>query len=153
MNAGLSTLEEEAGDQARDWESVPAQRHRARKLEQQLGLPQPAWFGPRPGSPPTAPTRPLMRFPHLAQRMFNTPLAITADKAEIIMAALADRPASRTFPRRRHRLKPCASRPARTWGDPIYETPHTTWVQGVAILVQVPPRIAPTSWPRSGMTG
>lgn len=32
-----------------------------------------------------------MRFPHLAQRLFNVPLAITPDKAEIIMAALADR--------------------------------------------------------------
>jgi capsid assembly protease len=32
-----------------------------------------------------------MRFPHLAQRLFNVPLAITPDKAEIVMAALADR--------------------------------------------------------------
>lgn len=33
----------------------------------------------------------LARFPHLAQRLFNVPLAITPDKAEIVMAALADR--------------------------------------------------------------
>lgn len=32
-----------------------------------------------------------MRFPHLAQRIFNTPLAIKPDKAEVIMAALGDR--------------------------------------------------------------
>lgn len=32
-----------------------------------------------------------MNFPHLAQRLFNRPLAILPDKAEIIMAALADR--------------------------------------------------------------
>lgn len=33
----------------------------------------------------------LARFPHLAQRLFNVPLAITPDKAEIVVAALADR--------------------------------------------------------------
>jgi len=32
-----------------------------------------------------------MNFPHLAQRLFNTPIAITEHKAEVIMAALADR--------------------------------------------------------------
>lgn len=31
------------------------------------------------------------RFPHLAQRLFNTPIAIHPDKADVIMAALADR--------------------------------------------------------------
>ncbi|MGZ3272384.1 MAG: S49 family peptidase [Caulobacteraceae bacterium] len=33
----------------------------------------------------------MMNYPHLAQRLFNTPLAITPTKAEVIMAALADR--------------------------------------------------------------
>lgn len=33
----------------------------------------------------------LARFPHLAQRLFNVPLAITPEKAEIVIAALADR--------------------------------------------------------------
>jgi len=32
-----------------------------------------------------------MKFPFLAQRLFNTPLAITQGKAEVIMAALAER--------------------------------------------------------------
>lgn len=32
-----------------------------------------------------------MNFPRLAQRLFNTPLAILPDKAEVIMAVLADR--------------------------------------------------------------
>jgi len=32
-----------------------------------------------------------VRFPHLAQRLFNVPIAITPDKAEVVMAALADR--------------------------------------------------------------
>ena len=32
-----------------------------------------------------------MRFGHLAQRLFNTPIAIRPDKAEVIMAALAER--------------------------------------------------------------
>jgi signal peptide peptidase SppA len=32
-----------------------------------------------------------MRFAHLAQRLFNVPIAIRADKAEIIMAVLAER--------------------------------------------------------------
>lgn len=31
------------------------------------------------------------RFPHLAQRLFNTPIAILPQKAEVVMAALADR--------------------------------------------------------------
>lgn len=33
----------------------------------------------------------MNNYPHLAQRLFNTPLAITPGKIEIIMAALADR--------------------------------------------------------------
>ncbi len=33
----------------------------------------------------------MNRFPHLATRLFNTPLALHPDKAEIVMAALADR--------------------------------------------------------------
>lgn len=33
----------------------------------------------------------MMRFHHLAQRLFNTPLAIRPEKAEVIMAALSDR--------------------------------------------------------------
>jgi signal peptide peptidase SppA len=32
-----------------------------------------------------------MQFPHLAQRLFNTPIAIHPQKAEVVMAALADR--------------------------------------------------------------
>ena len=32
-----------------------------------------------------------MSFPHLAQRLFNTPIAIHPQKAEVVMAALADR--------------------------------------------------------------
>jgi signal peptide peptidase SppA len=35
--------------------------------------------------------RGLDRFPHLAQRLFNVPLAIMPQKAEVVMAALADR--------------------------------------------------------------
>ena len=33
----------------------------------------------------------MTKFPHLAQRLFNTPIAILPDKAEMVMAALADR--------------------------------------------------------------
>lgn len=35
--------------------------------------------------------RPDINFPHLAQRLFNTPLALHEAKAEMVMAALADR--------------------------------------------------------------
>lgn len=35
--------------------------------------------------------RGMSRLPHLAQRMFNTPIAIQPQKAEIVVAALADR--------------------------------------------------------------
>jgi capsid assembly protease len=33
----------------------------------------------------------MTRYPHVAQRLFNTPLAITRNKAEVIVAALRDR--------------------------------------------------------------
>lgn len=33
----------------------------------------------------------MINYPHLAQRLFNTPLAILPQKAEVVMAALADR--------------------------------------------------------------
>ena len=33
----------------------------------------------------------IANLPHLAQRLFNTPLAITESKLEVVMAALADR--------------------------------------------------------------
>ncbi|PRP68606.1 serine peptidase [Chromobacterium amazonense] len=33
----------------------------------------------------------MINYPHLAQRLFNVPLAITPQKAEVVMAALADR--------------------------------------------------------------
>lgn len=33
----------------------------------------------------------MTRFPHLAQRLFNVPIAIRPEKAEVVMAALADR--------------------------------------------------------------
>ena len=32
-----------------------------------------------------------MNLPHLAQRLFNTPLALHPNKAEVIMAAVMDR--------------------------------------------------------------
>ncbi|NHB94704.1 serine peptidase, partial [Photorhabdus cinerea] len=32
-----------------------------------------------------------MNLPHLAQRLFNTPLALHPRKAEVVMAALTDR--------------------------------------------------------------
>ncbi|EHV0233294.1 S49 family peptidase, partial [Salmonella enterica] len=32
-----------------------------------------------------------MNLPHLAQRLFNTPLALHPRKAEVVMAALAER--------------------------------------------------------------
>jgi ClpP class serine protease len=35
-------------------------------------------------------TRALANFPHLAQRLFNTPLALHPGKAEVVMAALSD---------------------------------------------------------------
>lgn len=33
----------------------------------------------------------MINYPHLAQRLFNVPIAITPQKAEVVMAALADR--------------------------------------------------------------
>ena len=97
-----------------------------------------------------------MRFPHLAQRMFNTPLAITADKAEIIMAALADRLGiAHLFHADGTRLEaPRIKTGEDMWGDPIYETPYDL-VQGVAVIPVQGTVVhrAVSLRPRSGMTG
>jgi len=48
------------------------------------------------------------RFPHLAQRLFNRPVAIHPDKAEVIVAALADRLGVAHLFNAAHGLRPAA---------------------------------------------
>jgi signal peptide peptidase SppA len=50
----------------------------------------------------------ISRFPHLAQRLFNRPVAIHPDKAEVIIAALADRLGVAHLFNPAHGLRPAA---------------------------------------------
>lgn len=97
-----------------------------------------------------------MRFAHLAQRMFNVPLAIHPDKAEVIMAALAERLGITSMVRLNGEamsLEPMAiygdDSPARR-GDPGYDMAGPVAVIPVqSTLVQK----TGTLRPYSGMTG
>jgi signal peptide peptidase SppA len=101
-----------------------------------------------------------MRFAHLAQRLFNVPLAIRQEKAEVIMAALAERLGISQISRiEGNRLQPMAydewdedfSRPGRVV-DVGYDMVGDTGVAVIAVqgtLVQKLGCLRP--W--SGMTG
>jgi lambda family phage portal protein len=45
MDAGVSTLQQEAADQGHDWEELLDQRARERKRMEELGIPPPEWIG------------------------------------------------------------------------------------------------------------
>ena len=59
----------------------------------------------------------MKNLPFLAQRMFNTPLAITPGKAEIVMAALADRFGISKLFRVNGQMVPLAGDDREFWGD------------------------------------
>lgn len=99
------------------------------------------------------------RFPFLAQRLFNAPLAITADRIEMIIAALAQRlkvaqliridGSVRAFSSRIHSDAPEA-RPATAARDRGYDTVAGVAIVGViGTLVQKSGTLRPTS----GITG
>jgi signal peptide peptidase SppA len=100
----------------------------------------------------------MIRFPHLAQRLFNRPLAITPAKAEVIMAALGARLGVSSL----FRLDGTASplKPQAFWNDDDdyvdpYEDRGYDLAQGVAIIPVKGTLVKRTGTlrPYSGMTG
>jgi signal peptide peptidase SppA len=93
-----------------------------------------------------------MKFAFLAQRLFNTPLAITPAKAEVIMAALAERIGITQISRSAHMMEDDDY-----WGSEPGANPRSGYdvVGGVAII-QVEGTLVQklgTMRPYSGMTG
>jgi ClpP class serine protease len=94
----------------------------------------------------------VTRFPHLAQRLFNVPLAIHPDKAEIVMAALADRLGVA-------RLFGGSGQVVALGGfesdEPAADDRHYDVIEGVAIIPVTGTLVAKsgTMQPWSGMTG
>ncbi|MTK12697.1 MAG: S49 family peptidase [Clostridiaceae bacterium] len=95
----------------------------------------------------------MINYPHLAQRLFNVPIAITPAKAEIVMAALADRfGIARLF-------RPSGEAVALNTFDPgdEDEAPNRSYdvVAGVAIIPVAGTLVQKlgTMRPYSGMTG
>lgn len=98
-------------------------------------------------------TRSLANFPHLAQRLFNTPLALHPGKAEVVMAALSDHFGLSNL------LRPDGSSLALSSFD-LEEEAEAAWtpyrvVQGVAIIPIEGTLVHKlgTLRPYSGMTG
>lgn len=104
-----------------------------------------------------------MRFAHLAQRLFNTPLAIRQEKAEVIMAALAERMGISQLTRLDGaQLRPSAfgawdeesvefSRPGRVV-DPGYDMVGETPIAQICVEGTLVQKLG-TLRPYSGMTG
>lgn len=102
-----------------------------------------------------------MQFAHLAQRLFNTPLAIRQEKAEVIMAALADRLGVTKIGRLDGApLRPMAyddwddnySRPGPTVADSGYDMVGDTPIACVPVCGTLVQKLG-TLRPYSGMTG
>jgi signal peptide peptidase SppA len=75
----------------------------------------------------------LDRFPHLAQRLFNTPLAITPGKIEVVMAALADRFVISHLFRANGTQVSMMEDDDGDWGTPAWMLPSEV-VQGVMVI-------------------
>lgn len=94
----------------------------------------------------------MRNLPHLAQRLFNVPLAITPRKAEIVMAALADRfGIARLFNANGETL---AIESFGLEDEPAHEQPYQV-IEGVAIIPVTGTLVQKlgTLRPYSGMTG
>ncbi|MEM5372844.1 transglycosylase SLT domain-containing protein [Paraburkholderia azotifigens] len=91
-------------------------------------------------------------YPHLAQRLFNVPLAITPDKLEIVMAALADRFGLAGL--RRADGDIVLFDTDYDAGEPAHERPYEV-IEGVAVIPIQGTLVAKlgTLHPYSGMTG
>jgi signal peptide peptidase SppA len=103
----------------------------------------------------------MKNLPFLAQRMFNTPLAITPGKAEIVMAALADRFGISKLFRANGQMVPLAGDDHEFRGDDEFSGPKCSPVRGYDIaagvaIIQVQGTLVQklgTLRPYSGMTG
>lgn len=95
----------------------------------------------------------LSRWPHLAQRLFNTPLAIRPEKAEIIIAALAERLGVTHIAR--VGAAPMALAPAALAEEERAEQRPYEVVQGIAIVPVCGTLVQKCGWldAYSGMTG
>ncbi|WP_244136273.1 S49 family peptidase [Burkholderia sp. BCC0405] len=94
-------------------------------------------------------------YPHLATRLFNVPLAITPDKIEIVMAALADRfGLTRLMRADGSVLLFEGAFDASESGEPAIERPYEV-IEGVAVIPVQGTLVAKlgTLHPYSGMTG
>lgn len=94
----------------------------------------------------------MTRLPHLAQRLFNVPLALHPVKAEIVMAALADRfGIAHLF---REGVPAALGAPMMTDDDAADDKPYAV-VQGIAIIPVQGTLVAKlgSMQPYSGMTG
>ena len=91
-------------------------------------------------------------YPHLAQRLFNVPLAITPDKLEIVMAALADRFGLARLMRADGEIVLLDG--DHDLGEPAQERPYEV-IEGVAVIPVQGTLVAKlgTLRPWSGMTG
>ncbi|WP_233869669.1 S49 family peptidase [Paraburkholderia adhaesiva] len=91
-------------------------------------------------------------YPHLAQRLFNVPLAITPDKLEIVMAALAERFGLTRLMRTDGELILLDG--SYDPGEPAQEPPYEV-IEGVALVPVHGTLVAKlgTLHPYSGMTG
>lgn len=94
----------------------------------------------------------MSNFPHLAQRLFNVPLAITPDKLEIVMAALADRFGLAEL--RRADGEIVLFDTDYDAGEPAHERPYEV-IEGIAVIPVQGTLVAKlgTLHPYSGMRG
>lgn len=93
--------------------------------------------------------------PHLAQRLFNVPIAILPGKAEIVMAALGERFGVVNIINAPGLAAPKVQTGTDGWGDPIYETPYDNVgpVAVIAVEGTLVQRNGDAIRPESGMTG
>ncbi|WP_028210773.1 S49 family peptidase [Paraburkholderia mimosarum] len=93
-------------------------------------------------------------YPHLAQRLFNVPLAITPGKIEIVMAAIADRFGLARLFRANGDVVMLADTDAIGGTEPAQERPYEV-VEGIAVIPVHGTLVAKlgTLRPYSGMTG
>lgn len=95
------------------------------------------------------------RLPYLAQRMFNTPLAIAPSKLEIVIAALADRFGITTLFRANGEALKIHDAVVALEGEPAMDSRPYAVVAGVAVIPVLGTLVQKSGFlqPYSGMTG
>ena len=98
----------------------------------------------------------MIRFPHLAQRLFNVPLAILPEKAEIVMAALADRLGIMRLTRNGRPVPIASWDDEMGWGAPASEPEKGYDLVGGVAVIEIRGTLVQRTGslrPYSGMTG